>query len=789
MKKVLLFCALICALWACNNEHELSPNETTSLITIAVDQIAPVFDCEGGTKTITFIAEDNWNASIIDQDNHDWLTITPICGEKGENSIFIIVKANSGTDERTAIIEILCGKAKKQILVTQKQKNAIVLTRTRYNVTSQGEVIAVEVQANIDYVVKIDDNCTSWIQLQQTKALLSSSVSLVIDANLELSPREGHVMINSGGISETIYIYQDGGAPSITITNNEILVPSNGDVITVNVRHNVPVICVIPEGITWITIVDHESVETGCFKFSVAANTSINERDAQIRFTNNENELNEYVTIIQMQQDAIVVSKNEYELDDKGGNIVVTLGHNIDYDIEIDGNDWITVLETKAFVQEEITINVSPNTTRMDRLGHIKFISKDKSKEQEITIKQKPVYTFVLDTKTYVVSSEGGEFNINLFTNTELSVRSTENWLHCVQAISPYSTMLNCSADSNDTPDNRESDVIINSQVGVSDTLHIIQRKKNMISVDKNSFIIGAQGGIITIHVLYNIDYYVSIGSSWIDEVKSKSLVDAEHRFSIAANSTGSNRTGVITFSSYDGTLSQTIEVIQLKDGIFQIHVMDITSTGVMLDVIGSLPDPFTSNYTVDYYYSSLFDSYSDLVKSGAHMNSNVVDSQYQINLNNLCNNTTYYFVAVATEDDNVYQSEVQSLVTTAGNNAYWRSLKNYSFTKTTEGGKDYYKPSQIVYVSKARFNPAKLPSTSLYIDVNFYSEDTGDFSATYSTYSKTLTWSTDKGKTSHKVQDTKVFEVDFSNIQSNVLLKGYQANAKIDAVEIYTVN
>ena len=95
-----------------------------------------------------------------------WITVAPSSGSKGNNEITITTTANETYDERNATVVLKCGSASKNIVVTQKQKDALTVTSSKYEVDSKGGNISVEVKANINFEVEVKSD---WIKQQNRK--------------------------------------------------------------------------------------------------------------------------------------------------------------------------------------------------------------------------------------------------------------------------------------------------------------------------------------------------------------------------------------------------------------------------------------------------------------------------------------------------------------------------------------------------------------------------------------------------------------------------------------------
>ncbi len=182
---------------------------------------------------------------------------------------------------------------------------------------------------------------------------------------------------------------QEGAKPSIILTQNEYTVSDEGETIAVEVKSGVDVGVEILDNVQWVSRVSSRAMSAMTYYFKVEQNDTHENREARIKFFNRENNLEEIVTINQMQKDAIVLAQSSYSVGSEGGKIDIEVGHNVDFDIQITG-DWISNASTRAFETETLTFNIAANTAETSREGMIKFVSEDGRITQTVTIVQNP---------------------------------------------------------------------------------------------------------------------------------------------------------------------------------------------------------------------------------------------------------------------------------------------------------------------------------------------------------------------------------------------------------------
>ena len=345
------------------------------------------FSTDGGTSKVTITSSAAWTAEFVNDRADDWCSIDSTSGSAGTSTLTITATANDTLDDRTASVVVKSGTLSKTINVSQKQKDALTVTSSKFEVDAEGGEVVVEVKANIDFEYAIDDVAMDWISYEGTRAIQTSTLVFKVAKNDDTEKREGKITIESGEFSEEVMIYQAGSGPSIVISQNEYTVSSAGETIAVEVKSNVDVAVEIPEDVDWIAENTTRATSTNTYYFDITKNEDYDQRSAEIRFTNKENNLSEEVKVTQTQKDAIVVANDTYTVDGAGGTIEIAVGHNVDFDVVISA-DWITLQTTRAYETETLVFAIAENPSEESREGTITFISDDGTLKQVVKVKQ-----------------------------------------------------------------------------------------------------------------------------------------------------------------------------------------------------------------------------------------------------------------------------------------------------------------------------------------------------------------------------------------------------------------
>lgn len=123
------------------------------------------FTSQSGSENIEFICNGDWNVSVANTiGGETWCTVTPANGKAGEGEVTVNVVENKEYNDRNVSLTLTVENIKKTIVVTQKQKDAIIISKKEYEVNSKENTIEFEVNSNIDFNVSIPSAASKWIK-------------------------------------------------------------------------------------------------------------------------------------------------------------------------------------------------------------------------------------------------------------------------------------------------------------------------------------------------------------------------------------------------------------------------------------------------------------------------------------------------------------------------------------------------------------------------------------------------------------------------------------------------
>ncbi len=445
------------------------------------------FSAEGGSKTVSFTTNKNWEVKISDSGmNVDWCTVTPSTGASGEITITIAVKENTSYGERNVVLTLTAGDVTEKLRVSQKQNDAILLSSSLYEIPMEGGEIDLEVRSNVNYSVEIPEQFRSWIHHKSsTRALESKNLEFKIDGNEDYGKREGEILITDGNISEVVKVYQAGGG-ILVLSQNEYNVPSDGGTITVDLSSNFEYEYQMPD-VEWIRLDNGtRGMSSHTLNFDVLPNELYDGRSATIRIFDPNGTVNETVTINQAQKDAIIISQKEFSVDSNQNFISIDVNSNIEFEAIINEtcSDWIRLAENplmRALNPYKLDYVIEENKTYDKRDGTIVIKSKDNALADTIYISQAQNDAIIVESAKEVnVSYEGATVDVDVNSNVDIELEFLQDWTHnIVSTRGLVGSSHSFVVDENDTPYERTGTVVVkkvNTDLP-ADTMYVHQEK------------------------------------------------------------------------------------------------------------------------------------------------------------------------------------------------------------------------------------------------------------------------------------------------------------------------
>ena len=253
------------------------------------------FSNEGGSEAILIESNVTWTA----KSSASWCTVSPTSGNKSTGSITLSAPANEDYDDRSCTVTIEGGGITKTITVKQGKNLGLLVTQDRYELSNEEGTIKVEVKANVEFDVKINDE---WITQIKPRSLTTSEIEFKIAKNDTYSNRDGSITIKqkNGDMESTITIFQSQ-ENAIILTEKEFELTNEAQSVEVELKTNIDYEIIIPEAAkSWVSYIETRALRTETVVLDITENTDYDERTAEIIVKDKKTDLQETVTINQM---------------------------------------------------------------------------------------------------------------------------------------------------------------------------------------------------------------------------------------------------------------------------------------------------------------------------------------------------------------------------------------------------------------------------------------------------------------------------------------------------------
>lgn len=168
-------------------------------------------DCSVSSEGETISVDIKSNIEYgVQMPNVDWITDAPASRAASSHTLKYVVLPNETPDARSAEIIFYDKNSNLNdtLKVIQAQKDAIVLSKTEYTMTSEGGTLEFKINSNVDFTTEIS---TDWIkQTTVSRGLESMQLYFTIDENTVEDEREGTITFIHGDLKQTVIVKQEG---------------------------------------------------------------------------------------------------------------------------------------------------------------------------------------------------------------------------------------------------------------------------------------------------------------------------------------------------------------------------------------------------------------------------------------------------------------------------------------------------------------------------------------------------------------------------------------------------
>lgn len=569
------------------------------------------FTDQSSEQSFSFTANSSWTVSVSSNGGDtSWCSVYPSSGGKGTQTVTIRTTANTSYDDRNATITLTSGTQTKSFVVTQKQKNALLLTSDKFEVDNTGGTITVEVKANISYTATIGSDCTDWIKEESgTRALTTTTKTFTISPSEEVEKREGTITFSDGTLSETVHVYQSGGY-SVVLNQRNYVIDQKGGEIAVELRSNCDYEVIMPS-VDWIKENQTRAMSSHTLYYTILENTSYDNREAYIIYKDKQDLVRDTLIITQAQINAVILVDKKVNVGSIGGTVEVKVKSNVDYEVVMPDVDWVSLSsKTRGLTESVEQFIVKENSTHDNRSVNIVFKTED-GKKDTLVISQSQLDALILNDKNIALESKGGTVDVKIMSNVdyEVVIPKDVDWITVgVKTRGLTESEVHLIVNENVSYDSRSGRVIFQANDGIQDTLYVTQAQKNALIITNKNIDVDPAGGTIDVQVKSNVEYKVEIPNdvSWITIApQSRALDESTVQFIVDENTGDTSRSTNILFSSSDG-LKDTLSIQQAC----KITVITVKTLGTFEKLFTSLKKPRYVKIVGPVYYKSELEKY-----------------------------------------------------------------------------------------------------------------------------------------------------------------------------------
>ena len=338
--------------------------------------------------------------------------------------------------------------------------SSIVSNGLSFGVASGEQIVSFSANTNWTLSVASTTSGATWCKVSATSGSKgNATVKFTIDENTSYDDRSVSVTIKAGTASKTFTITQKG-ADALLVTTNKYEVAQEGGKIEVEVKANINYELAISETAKdWITESKSRALTTHKHTFEIALNEESEKREGEITFKSGDKV--ETVKVYQAGGAIILLSQNEYTVNDAGETISVDIKSNVEYGVQMPDVDWIAdEVSSRGMSSHTLKYVISPNEGYDARSAEIIFYDKNSDLKDTLKVVQAQKDAIVISKKTYDVKAEGETIEVKLSANVDFEITMPEvDWIEQVNSRALTEHLLYFKVSENASDEDRKAEI------------------------------------------------------------------------------------------------------------------------------------------------------------------------------------------------------------------------------------------------------------------------------------------------------------------------------------------
>lgn len=453
-----------------------------------------------------------------------------------------------------------------------KEDPYIKIEQTNLHLSSVGGLRTISFVSNKGWTA---NSSAQWCRVSNASgdASMSSSIEVTVDANDTYEKRSCTVTITVDGVSNVATITQDAKT-GIIVSKARYELLNNAETIVVEVKSNIHFdVNISKEAQKWITQVDTRGLSATTLMFDIARNESYGNREGTITFSESFGDLKDVIQVFQSQEDAIILSKNRYNLTENAHKLDVEVKSNVDYKVIIpkEAQSWVSYVETRALRSETVVLAVAKNVDYNARSSEIYIKNIATNLQDTLIITQAANRGLIVSEDEYYLSDKEGVVEIEVMANVKFNIEISDNaqdWISEIETRGLTETKLQFSIAKNRGYSRREGSITISEKDGsLSTTIKVYQSQKDAIIISKKLVEVSKEAQQIDVDLKTNVSNFDIVipeeFSEWVSYVETRALRNETIVLNIAENSHYDTRSAKVYIKDRATNLQDTLTIIQ----------------------------------------------------------------------------------------------------------------------------------------------------------------------------------------------------------------------------------
>lgn len=451
---------------------------TKSFTTEQLQLSTSINNIEAGDLENTYSVKINSNTDWHASSNQNWCEVSPNTGTTN-STINILLKANTTTSARQAIVTVTAGNKEQKITINQKGCHENLAVSSNYfSVSPENKSYNFVIYTNMSWEASSDQ---SWCVLSSSSGNGENTLSFNVSENTTGLERKAVVKVKSGSLTQEITIIQQSKSATLSVSTNIFSVNADRNTYNFSITSNLD--WTITSDQSWCTPSIAAGSNNQTVSFVVSENTSAQERTAMISVK--AGTLLQQITVTQTgTNQTLAVSRNSFLFGSEKGHGEFTISSNTNWNISSD-KSWCSVATTSGSNNKTVSFLITENTSTQRRSAIITINTSSSSIQIVVTQEGKtevlPNLSVSPGSISVTASEQTSSFDIT--SNSNWTIASNQTW--CTSSVTSGSgdKTITCSIDENTLSQSRMATVTI-SAGNLSRTVTIEQEGKEVTIVN-----------------------------------------------------------------------------------------------------------------------------------------------------------------------------------------------------------------------------------------------------------------------------------------------------------------